>query len=280
MRASGLWGSEPYQVAALDLDRRGCLKVHGLAADTHYVFGLEQRVVPPSPCRAPPPKSADTSDVDGDDDDDDDGHSCFPLEATVGTISTDDTGEDALGADAADGASNALTGFTERHNAGVGGTATYTDQTHRQSCAPSERAVAGRGLHPRDSDLFTTAHTIPGDDCSQWPSIRNHGQQPYDTLENRHSVNLKLDLAVGGGDTTFLASLSVATPPEVPFMLDADGCGPNLRLTKYNLTVTNNGRKKWSAVRATRGFSSGVHRWKVRVDRSGDFPQFCFCTAH
>ena len=265
MRASGLWGSEPYHIAALDLDSCGCLKVHGLAADTHYVFRLEHRVVPSSPPRAPPAESTGTLD---------DEHSCFPLAAAMGGV--DSAGEataDPLGADAVDGASRVLTGLTGNHDAGAGGgAAASTTEKHRQNQAdraPSTRAAAGRSLHPRDSDLFTTTYTIAGDDA-RWPSIGSRQQQPYDTLENRNSVTPNANCAVGRGETTILTTLSVSTPPEVPFMLDADGCGPNLRLTKSNLTVTNNGRKKWSAVRATRGFSSGVHRWKVRVDRSVD----------
>lgn len=269
MRASGLWGSEPYHVAALDLDSRGCLKVHGLAADTHYNFRLEHRVVPSSPPRTPLSENASAL---GDE------HSCLPSAASISAANA--AGEataDSLGADAVDGASSALTGSTGSHDAEGGGerTAGNTDENRRQTqvdCAPSARAVAGKGLHRRDSDLFTTTHSIEGDDDSQWPSIgsREHQhQQPYDTLANRKSVTLDASFAVRRGDeTTVLATLSVSTPPEVPFMLDADGCGPNLRLTKSNLTVTNNARKKWSAVRATRGFSSGVHGWKVRVDRS------------
>lgn len=268
MRASGLWGSEPYHVAALDLDSRGCLKVHGLSADTHYNFRLEHRIVASSPPRTPLSDNASTL---GDE------HSCLPSAASIGAANA--AGEptaDTLGADAVDGSSSALTGSTGSRDAEGGGERTVgnTDENRRQTqadCAPSARSVAGRSLHRRDSDLFTTTHTIDGGDDSQWPSIgsREHQQQPYDTLANRKSVTLDANFAVRRGDeATVLATLSVSTPPEVPFMLDADGCGPNLRLTKSNLTVTNNARKKWSAVRATRGFSSGVHGWKVRVDRS------------
>lgn len=267
MRASGLWGSEPYHVAALDLDSHGCLKVHGLEADTHYVFRLEHRVIPSSPPRAPPSESASTLGVE---------HSCFPLAATVGGANAaGDSTADPLGKDAVDGASSSLAGLTGSHDGEKGGGTTVNIDENRQNqadCAPSTRAVPGRSLLRRDSDLFTTVRTIDGDD-SRWPSIGSHEQQPYNTLANRNSVTLDdANFAVGrrGGETKVLATLSVSTPPEVPFMLDADGCGPNLRLTKSNLTVTNNGRKKWSAVRATRGFSSGVHRWKVRVDRSVD----------
>ncbi|CAM9356733.1 unnamed protein product [Ectocarpus sp. 12 AP-2014] len=250
--ASGLWGSEPFHVAALDLDGRGCLKVHGLAADTRYSFRLERRKTCPS--RASPSVAADLSD---------DERSCFPAAATVGANSTGTGGSssDPLGADVADGAS-ALTGIDGSHGGGGGGTSTcsegcatvFTDES--RCCTSSTRAVAGINRSPSAGGRYVNKHSVDEDEF-RWPSAGDRGR----------FCGTSEEFVLGRANGAFVAAVNVATPPEVPFMLDAEGCGPNLRLTNSNLTVTNTGRKKWSAVRATRGFTCGSHRWKVRIDR-------------
>lgn len=252
MRACGLWGSEPFRVAALDLSSRGCLKVYGLAADTRYAFRLERRVASPSP--APPPAAADLSD---------DERSYFPSAGTVGAHSTGGSSADQLGTDTADGAS-VLTGLDGGSGGGEGGasissegcTTVLTDESRRQEgqasyCTSSTRAVAG------SNRCRPGGHRHAGHMEFQWPSMGGRDRL-YGT---------SADFVTGRANGAVVATVSVATPPEVPSMLDSEGCGPNLRLTNSNLTVTNTGRKKWSAVRATRGFTCGLHRWKVRIDR-------------
>eukprot|EP00903_Cladosiphon_okamuranus_P007137 g6932.t1 len=252
VRACGLWDSDSFRVAALDLSSRGCLKVNGLAADTCYSFRLERRAALPSPV-----VPADVSD------DEDEGS--FPLSAaTVGVNSTGESSADQLGADTTDGAS-ALTGIDGSGGGGGGGgstcsegcTTVLTDESPRQEgqasyCTSSTRAVAGRNSRPAATDRYTNKHME-----FQWPSTG--GRDRF--------CGTSADFVMGRANGAIMATMSVATPPEVPFMLDAEGCGPNLLLTNSNLTVTNTGRKKWSAVRATRGFGCGVHRWEVRIDR-------------
>lgn len=255
--ACGLWGSEPFHVAALDLDGRGCLKVNGLAADTRYSFRLERHET--SPSQAPAPPTADMSD---------DENSCFPSVATVGANSTGGSSADQLVADVADCAS-AMTGMDGSCGEGGGGASTcsegcttvLTDESRRQGgqmscCTSSTRAVAGRYLSPSSGDRYANRHTIDRNEL-HWPALGLR-DRPGGATEN---------LVSGRVNGAIVASLSVATPPEVPFMLDAEGCGPNLLLTNSNHTVVNVGRKKWSAVRATRGFTCGLHRWQVRIDR-------------
>eukprot|EP00752_Nemacystus_decipiens_P011018 g9791.t1 len=253
VRACGLWGSEPFRVAALDLHGRGCLKVYGLAPDTCYSFRLERRVASPSP--AIPALAADLSDDEG---------SCPLSAATIGANSTGESSADQLGADIADAAS-ALTGLDGSGGGGGGGgstcsegcTTVLTDESQRQEgqascCTSSTRAVAGRNSRRFITDRYTNKRME-----FQWPSMG--GRDRFCATSE--------DFVTGRANGAIVATMSVATPPEVPFMLDAEGCGPNLRLSRSNLTVTNTGRKKWSAVRATRGFACGVHRWKVRIDR-------------
>jgi len=245
VRACGLWGAEPFRIAALDLNSRGCLKVCGLADDTRYSFQLERSVVSPSPVL--PPAAADLSD---------DEQSCFPSAATVGANSTEGSS-----ADAADCAS-ALTGLDASAGGGGGSTCSeecttvLTDESRRQGghasyCTSSTRAVAGRNCSPPEADKYANMDL-------HWPSMR--GRDRF--------CGASEDFVSERANAAVVATMSVATPPQVPFMLDAEGCGPSLRLTNSNLTVTNTGRKKWSAVRATRGIACGVHRWKVRIDRS------------
>lgn len=254
VRACGLWGSEPFRVAALDLSSRGCLKVYGLAADTCYSFRLERRAASPSP--VVPPLAADLSDDEG---------SCPLSAATVGPTSTGESSADQLGVDTADGAS-ALTALDGSGGGGGGGgstcsegcTTVLTEESQRQEgqasyCTSSTRAVAGRRSRPSGTDRYTNKRME-----FQWPSMGGRGRFSGTSEE----------FVSGRANGAIVATMSVATPPEVPFVLDAEGCGPNLRLTNSNLTVANTGRKKWSAVRATRGFACGVHRWKVRIDRS------------
>ncbi|CAM9328498.1 unnamed protein product, partial [Scytosiphon promiscuus] len=255
--ACGLWGSEPFHVAALDLDVRGCLTVNGLAADTRYTFRLERHEA--SPSRAPPSAAADLSD---------DENSCFPSVATVGANSAGGSSADQHAADVTDCAS-ALTGLDGSGGEGGGGASTcsegcitvLTDESRRHGgqascCTSSTRAVAGRYLSPSSGDRYANKHTIDQDEL-HWPAMGGRDR----------SCGAPENLVMGRADGAIVASVSVATPPEVPFMLDAEGCGPNLRLTNSNLTVVNVGRKKWGAVRATKGFTRGVHRWQVRIDR-------------
>lgn len=221
--------------------------MYGLAADTCYSFRLEHRAASPSP--AVPPLAADLSDDEG---------SCLLSAVTVGANSTGESTADQLAADVADGAS-ALTGLDGSGGGGGGGgstcsegcTTVLTDESQRQDgqasyCTSSTRAIAGRNSRPPKHMDF------------HWPSMG--GRDRFGGTSE--------DFVTGRANGAIVATMSVATPPEVPFMLDAEGCGPNLRLTNSNLTVTNTGRKKWSAVRATRGFACGVHRWRVRIDRS------------
>eukprot|EP00937_MAST-01D_sp_MAST-1D-sp2_P000811 g811.t1 len=62
-------------------------------------------------------------------------------------------------------------------------------------------------------------------------------------------------------------SIRVHTPAELLFMLDPDNVGPNLELSNGNFTVTNRVNKKWNAVRATVGFSTGLHTWRVHINK-------------
>lgn len=248
-------------MVALDLETRGCLKIHDVVADTRYHFRLERREASVSP-RTLPPDAGEGSD---------DEQSCFPSAATVGANSVGESTADPLGTD---GESSALTGLDGSRGAcggasvfSEGYTTVHTDEGRMQghamhSCCSSTRAVAGRNHGRSPGEPYVNTHTVDGEEW-QWPSMggrqRSHGmsQGPSrDTADER--------------EWTVVATLCVATPAEVPFTLDAEGCGPNLRLANSNLTVTNTGRKKWSAVRATRGLSSGVHKWKVHIDRSGD----------
>uniref|UniRef100_A0A7S3PF36 B30.2/SPRY domain-containing protein n=1 Tax=Aplanochytrium stocchinoi TaxID=215587 RepID=A0A7S3PF36_9STRA len=50
-------------------------------------------------------------------------------------------------------------------------------------------------------------------------------------------------------------------------MLSPNSCGKNLRLSNKNMTVQNNVNKKWNAVRASTGFTRGIHNWCVYVDK-------------
>ena len=61
--------------------------------------------------------------------------------------------------------------------------------------------------------------------------------------------------------------VKVQTEEEILFMLNPFGHGQNLVLSDNNLSVTNNINKKWNSVRATTGFSSGVHYWEVHIDK-------------
>lgn len=232
--------------------------MYGLAADTRYAFRLERRVVSPSP--ASPPAAADLSD---------DEHSYFPAAGTVGANSTGASSADQLGADTADGAS-VLTGIDGVSSGGGGGASTcsegcttvLTDESRRQEgqasyCTSSTRAVAGSNRCRSSGHRQTTRQME-----FQWPSMG--GRDRF--------CGTSEDFVTGRANGAIVATISVATPPEVPSMLDVESCGPNLRLTNSNLTVTNTGRKKWSAVRATRGFSCGLHRWKVRIDRLAECP--------
>lgn len=269
MSAGGLWGSEPFRVAALDLGNCGCLKVHGLEADTCYSFRLERGTYPPSSPTGSPPKAEETSDNE---------QSCFPSSATncaasVGESTTDPLGTDVAdgSSDVADGSSSALTGMDGRGGGGGGEgstcsegyTTVHSDESRVHgyaSCASSTMAVAGRNASCAGNETYTNGEEW------DWPSMGRR-QRPCGASENSTSAGAETSVMQERGEDVIVAFISAATPPEVPFMLDAEGCGPNLRLTNSNLTVTNTGRKRWSAVRATRGFNSGVHRWKVRVNR-------------
>ncbi|KDO34041.1 hypothetical protein SPRG_01315 [Saprolegnia parasitica CBS 223.65] len=62
-------------------------------------------------------------------------------------------------------------------------------------------------------------------------------------------------------------STVVETLPESVLELDAGAVGGNLELLHHNMTARNRVNKKWHAVRASVGFTSGVHAWDVRIDK-------------
>eukprot|EP00939_MAST-03C_sp_MAST-3C-sp1_P003796 g3796.t1 len=66
-----------------------------------------------------------------------------------------------------------------------------------------------------------------------------------------------------------IASPTVRTEPHVPVSLafDRNACGPNLHVRLDGVSCTNVVNKKWNTVRATAGFSSGVHQWEVHIDK-------------
>lgn len=155
---------------------------------------------------------------------------------------------DVQGIDVRDGESSAFTGADGSYGGG-GGTSTCSDDENRMyeraRSVSSTRVIVGQN-----------STTPKVDSCAK--------AQTRHVSEASTSADGGIELERGGA---ILACISVATPPEVPFMFDNEGCGPNLRLSNSNLTVTNIYRKKWNAVRTTRGFSSGVHDWKIHVDR-------------
>lgn len=255
--AVGLWGSEPTRIAAVDLENRDCFTVHGLAPDTHYSFRLEKRALSGDPPAALASEFGEHSD---------DERSCFPP-ATIEHEGSS-TGESSTGppeTDTADGTSSALTGPEICQSGGgssacsEGGTDIQTDDGRangKTSLTSSTRAVAGHNRSTLPSE--TQGYALDGESW-MWHSAGSR----------RHSYDISEDPIISvGGEWVLAAAVLVATPPAVPFILDAECCGPNLRLSNSNLTVTNCGRKKWSAVRTTLGFASGVHSWKVRIDRS------------
>lgn len=254
-------------MVALDLETSGCRKVHDLLADTRYNFRLERREASASP-RTLPPDGGETSD---------DEQSCFPSAATIGENSA---GESTTNPHGADGGSSVLTGLDGSRSGGCGGasifsegyTTVHTDEGRTQghaSCCSSTRAVAGRHRSRSPAELYVHTHTVDGEEW-QWPSMG--GRQRWHGMSQGPSTAVadEEECTTDREEWTVVATLCVATPAEVPFTLDVEGCGPNLHLANSNLTVTNTGRKKWSAVRATRCLSSGVHKWKVHIDRSRD----------
>ena len=44
-------------------------------------------------------------------------------------------------------------------------------------------------------------------------------------------------------------------------------CGANLELSNANVTVRNRVNKKWNSVRTMHGFSKGVHKWFIHIDK-------------
>lgn len=210
---------------------------------------------------------------------DDEEQSCVPSAAGIGgSSSAGESLADPPETDHADGASSALTDPEQSHGGGEtsafseGGTDAQTDgaPTHSHiSFASSTRAVVGQN-HSNFSTGETQVYAVDGEGRA-WYSIGDRGE-PCVVLEDPLVPAAIPEATRNIGEWTTVATVCVATPPEVPFMLDAESCGPNLLLSNLNLTVTNTGRKKWSAVRTTLGFASGVHSWKVRIDRSGSDP--------
>lgn len=188
----------------------------------------------------------------------DDEQSCFLSSPRNGVASVGEVTSDIQGLDVRDGESSAFTGADGSYGGG-GGTSTCSEDESRMygraRSLSSTRVIVGRSSSTPKVDSSAKAQTrhdiVRRSSCVSEASTFADG-------------GIELEVSRGGA---ILACISVATPPEVPFMFDNEGCGPNLRLSNSNLTVTNICRKKWNAVRATRGFSSGVHRWKLRVDR-------------
>lgn len=276
MSSRGLWGAAPFQLVALDLEVSACLNVHGLAADTRYCFRLERTRSCTSPTAAHQLEGAEQSD---------DEVSCFPSTATVDANSVDAHTGDRLGVDTADGASStAQIGLNGSRGGGGNGcvdggeastfsegcTTWFSDDSRRHghaSCTSSMLATAGRNHSLSGSEIHSPRTNMARGDEWEWPSMGvRHPQggvsadgMGYDTPDTRFEA--------GRGDQLIVGVISIVTPPAVPFTLSVDACGPNLRLKNSNLTVVNAARKKWSALRATRGFTSGIHRWKVHLDR-------------
>lgn len=60
--------------------------------------------------------------------------------------------------------------------------------------------------------------------------------------------------------------IDVYTQPEILFTFDRNACSDHLSLIN-DLTVVNKCKKKWSTVRATNYFNSGIHYWEVSIDK-------------
>lgn len=264
--AGGLWGEEPFRVIAFDLDNIGCLKVRGLKADTRYRFRLERPVSPRSPRTETPAREvAETSD---------DEELCFLSSPRKGAASVGEITSDIQGVGVRDGESSALTGADGSYGGGGGAsicsegfTTVHTDESRRYGRArsvSSTRVVVGRSSSTPEVHSCANAQTRHEEEWGL-PSV-GIVRRSSCVSEASTSADGGMELEVSRGGV-ILACISVATPPEVPFMFDNKGCGPNLRLSNSNLTVTNTCRKKWNAIRATRGFSSGIHCWKIHVDR-------------
>jgi hypothetical protein len=61
--------------------------------------------------------------------------------------------------------------------------------------------------------------------------------------------------------------LFITTDPMESMFLDAANLSPYLKLSNGGLTVRNTAPKKWSTVRSTMKFVSGINTWSVRIDR-------------
>ncbi|CAM9188437.1 unnamed protein product, partial [Discosporangium mesarthrocarpum] len=247
---SGLWGSDPDSLVASDLEPRGCFTIRGLAADTRYAFRLEY--FPPRDPISPHPRtvsrdgdSGDTTDAWVDNrpkqdtvkatekGDDDVSHRL--LHGCDSEEGCDDRTEESSGAGTIPGVSIAVSGSE-------GDGHTESGVTH--------------GVRSVTSSLCGVAEPGEFEACIEDIDDGTSGEEGG------------IWSCAAQGHTSAVPSVTfVATPSEVPFMLDPEGRGQNLRLSNSNLTVTNEVNKKWNAIRATTGFSTGVHSWKIHVDR-------------
>ncbi|GBG28169.1 E3 ubiquitin-protein ligase HECTD3 [Hondaea fermentalgiana] len=70
------------------------------------------------------------------------------------------------------------------------------------------------------------------------------------------------------GERSKVASHKARTKDRLAFEFDPYNCGPNICITDKGLCARFAATESWSTVLATRGYSSGVHSWQVRIDES------------
>lgn len=268
---ASLWGAEPFKIAAENLPASGTFTLRGLAPDTRYCFRLEGRHA------AAIAQACETRDSSAKDDNTKQVH--LESRGEIGGSST--RKPSAVGSPGRNIASCESRATTDPERCHWGGTTMFTssrgstnlgmDGGHAQcqsSLSSSTSAVLRR---TNNGDGFS------GGETNQTQPIDRETREGDSPPGGRDALRIANGLTAifnangwtlqDGQEEVTVDFLHVATPPELPFRLDIDGCGPHLRLSNSNLTVTNIGRKKWSAVRATIGFSSGVRRWKVHIDR-------------
>eukprot|EP00940_MAST-03C_sp_MAST-3C-sp2_P000372 g372.t1 len=114
-------------------------------------------------------------------------------------------------------------------------------------------------------DAFTTLHTFNGDgDTEEAYEITSLCQES--TYLFRVSASLHISPS---RRSAHVLSNTVVVEPRVAVALafDKHACGQNLHIRSDSLMCTNVVNKKWNTVRATVGFSVGVHHWEVLVNK-------------
>lgn len=267
---ASLWGAEPFKIVAENLPASGTFTLRGLAPDTRYCFRLEGRHA------AAIAHASKTTNSSAKEDNTEPIHLASRGEIGGGSARK----PSAVGAEGTDTASCESSATTDPERSHRGGTMMFTNsqgstnlgmdggRTQRQSSLSSSTSAVLRKTHNGGFSGGETNQTQPKDRETRKGDSPPGGRDAFRIADDPKAIFTANEWVLQDGQEAVTVDfLHVATPPELPFRLDIDGCGPHLRLSNSNLTVTNIGRKKWSAVRATIGFSSGVHRWKVHIDR-------------